>query len=99
MTGDRSEKAEIEARLAERKAWAKIEASTDIADFEYFLKNWPNGAYAAKAKARIHGLKVWDLLRPVIVALLLFSILIDFLPPWSGSWVWRQLYTTSRPVP
>jgi hypothetical protein len=95
MTGDRLEKAEIVVSLAEQKAWAKIEASTKIADFENFRKKWPNGAYAAKAKARIHGLKAWGLLRPVVVLLLLFSILIDFLPHWRGSWAWRQLYTTS----
>ena len=46
-----------EDKRAETEAWAKVAASTLIADFEAFLTQWPNGAHAASAKGRIKELR------------------------------------------
>jgi hypothetical protein len=43
--------------LAEAEAGAKIAANRRIADFEAFLKEWPDGVHAANAKARIEELR------------------------------------------
>ncbi|MGO8951996.1 MAG: TIR domain-containing protein [Rhodomicrobium sp.] len=57
------EQARVAARRAEEKqraeteAWAKIAASRQIADFEAFLKQWPDGAHAPDAKARMKELR------------------------------------------
>ncbi len=53
---DKARQAE-EQRRAETEAWAKVAASTVIADFEAFLKQWQKGAHAADAKARIKELR------------------------------------------
>ncbi len=47
---------EEEKKRAETEAWAKVAAGTLIADFEAFLKQWPDGAHARDANARI-----WEL--------------------------------------
>ena len=44
-------------KRAETEAWAKVAASTLIADFEAFLKQWPDGAHAKDAGARVKQLR------------------------------------------
>ena len=46
-----------ERKRKETEAWAKVAASTVIADFEAFLKQWPKGAHVTDAKARIRELR------------------------------------------
>jgi hypothetical protein len=46
-----------EKKRAETDFWAKVAASTQIGDFDAFLKQWPDGAHAKDAKARIRELR------------------------------------------
>ena len=46
-----------EGKRAETEAWAKALPTTLIADFEEFLRQWPDGEHAAAAKARIKDLR------------------------------------------
>jgi WD40 repeat protein len=61
---DAQEKAAEEARQAEERkhaeteAWAGVAASADVAEIQAFLQDWPDGAHAADAKARIWELRV-----------------------------------------
>jgi sugar lactone lactonase YvrE len=48
---------EEENKREETEAWAKVAASRLIADFEAFLKQWPNGAHAKDAGARMKELR------------------------------------------
>jgi len=43
---------------ADAKLWASIENSTDAAEFEYYLKKYPNGQYAELARIRANRLAV-----------------------------------------
>jgi predicted NACHT family NTPase len=102
MADDSSEKAAIEARLAELEAWARIAASTDIADFQAFLKKWPAGAYAADAKARITKLDISSFWRRALffgaAVICLAGVAIDVISSGNeqpGSWIWRQLHDKS----
>ena len=42
--------------LAELEAWNKIKNSTNQTDFQNFLKQYPSGAFAAQARAKIGGI-------------------------------------------
>jgi WD40 repeat protein len=46
-----------EKKRAETEAWARVAASADIAEVQAFLQDWPDGAHAADAKARIRELR------------------------------------------
>jgi hypothetical protein len=46
-----------EKKRAETEAWASVAASADIAAVQAFLRDWPDGAHAADAKARMRELR------------------------------------------
>jgi hypothetical protein len=46
-----------ERKREETESWAEVAASTQIGDFDTFLKQWPGGAHAKDAKARIRELR------------------------------------------
>jgi hypothetical protein len=45
-----------ERRRDETEAWAKVAATTEISEFEAFLKAWPYGNHVATAKGRVREL-------------------------------------------
>lgn len=49
---------------ADAKLWASIESSTDAAEFEYYLKKYPNGQYAELARIRANRLAVKKVDKP-----------------------------------
>ncbi|MGO9473272.1 MAG: toll/interleukin-1 receptor domain-containing protein [Rhodomicrobium sp.] len=88
-----------EKQRAETEAWAKVAASTLIADFEAFLKQWPDGAHAADAKARMKELRGSRFTRRGVlkgfgigaaVTTAGGGILYSALEP--GALIWRQLH-------
>jgi len=91
-----------ERRRAETEAWATVAASTVIADFEAFLKQWPKGTHVADAKARIKELRGnlfsrRGVLKGIGIGAaatatgggLLYSAVT------SGEWLWRQIHDQS----
>jgi hypothetical protein len=102
------EKAAEAGRLAEARkraetdAWAKAAASTEIDNFEAFLKEWPLGAHAPDAKARIKELRSGRISRRGVlkgagigVAVTAAGGGILYSAGEPGSWIWRQIYDWS----
>jgi WD40 repeat protein len=52
-----------EMKRAETEAWARVAASADIAELQAFLRDWPDGAHAADATARMRELRSGRLTR------------------------------------
>ena len=91
-----------ERRRTELEAWARVAGSIQIADFEAFLTQWPNGKHANDARARIRELRGSLFSRRG--ALKGFGIgaaatatggglLYSAVTP--GEWLWRQIHDQS----
>ena len=52
LLGGTPEPAPVDERLAELKSWNSIAKSTNPEDFESYLAKYPNGRFAAEARAR-----------------------------------------------
>jgi hypothetical protein len=91
-----------EKQRAETDAWAKVAASALIADFEAFLKQWPDGAHAADARTRMKELRGSrftrrGVLKSIGVGAAATTIGADILisAATPGQLIWRQLHDQS----
>jgi WD40 repeat protein len=87
-----------EKQRAETEAWAKVAASTLIADFEAFLKQWPNDAHAPDAKARIKELRSGRFTRRSVLkgfGIGIGTSALVYLTFKPGQLIWRQIHDQS----
>lgn len=54
---DTAQPAKIDAVAVEREYWETIRSSSDAQDYNYYLQAYPNGAYAAIARAKIRQIE------------------------------------------
>jgi len=94
-----------EKKRAETEGWARVAASTDIAEVQAFLKDWPDGAHAADAKARIRELRGRRFTRRGVlkgvgigaaVTAAGGGVLYSYSAVVPSEFIWRQTYDQSR---